>query len=112
MMVDRPHVQRSTNGARIGRWRKALAQSQGTRDSSRITQYPVSKFPAPGVILGIDLLMARLVGMALGGWMSGTNFDLTGSYRAAFPNGTASNLLDIVDRGLAPARLPAPRASA
>ena len=28
-----------------------------------------------------------LFGMALGGWMSGAIFDLTGSYRAAFANG-------------------------
>ena len=27
--------------------------------------------------------------MALGGWMSGAIFDLTGSYRAAFLNGIA-----------------------
>ena len=30
--------------------------------------------------------MATLFGMALGGWMSGEVFDLTGSYRAAFIN--------------------------
>jgi cyanate permease len=33
--------------------------------------------------------------MALGGWMSGWIFDLTGSYRAAFVNGIAWNLLNI-----------------
>jgi len=33
--------------------------------------------------------------MALGGWLSGAIFDLTGSYRAAFLNGTAWNLLNI-----------------
>jgi hypothetical protein len=38
--------------------------------------------------------MATLVGMALGGWMSGAIFDLTGSYRAAFANGLAWNLLN------------------
>jgi hypothetical protein len=32
--------------------------------------------------------------MALGGWMSGAIFDLTGSYRAAFLNGLAWNLLN------------------
>ena len=37
------------------------------------------------------VLMATLVGMALGGWMSGAIFDLTGSYRAAFANGIAWN---------------------
>ena len=35
------------------------------------------------------VLMATLFGMALGGWMSGAIFDLTGSYRAAFLNGVA-----------------------
>ena len=38
--------------------------------------------------------MATLVGMALGGWISGEIFDLTGSYRAAFLNGLAWNLLN------------------
>ena len=33
--------------------------------------------------------------MALGGWMSGEIFDLTGSYQAAFLNGIAWNLLNI-----------------
>ena len=33
--------------------------------------------------------------MALGGWMSGAVFDLTGSYRAAFVNGTLWNLLNL-----------------
>jgi MFS family permease len=41
------------------------------------------------------VLMATLFGMALGGWMSGAIFDLTGSYRAAFFNGIAFNLLNI-----------------
>jgi MFS family permease len=45
------------------------------------------------VRLGI-VLMATLVGMALGGWMSGAIFDFTGSYRAAFLNGIAWNLLN------------------
>jgi MFS family permease len=46
-----------------------------------------------GVRLGI-VLMATLVGMALGGWMSGAIFDLTGSYRVAFLNGLAWNMLN------------------
>jgi len=33
-------------------------------------------------------------GMALGGWMSGWIYDLTGSYEAAFLNGIAWNLLN------------------
>ena len=41
------------------------------------------------------VLMATLFGMALGGWMSGAIFDLTGSYRAAFINGIAFNLLNL-----------------
>ncbi len=41
------------------------------------------------------VLMATLFGMALGGWMSGAIFDLTGSYQAAFVNGIGFNLLNI-----------------
>ncbi len=47
-----------------------------------------------GVRVG-TVLMATLLGMALGGWMSGAIFDLTGSYRAAFINGMGFNLLNI-----------------
>ena len=41
------------------------------------------------------VLMATLAGMALGGWLSGVVFDLTGSYHAAFVNGIAWNLLNV-----------------
>ena len=41
------------------------------------------------------ILMCTLFGMALGGWMSGKVFDLTGSYHAAFVNGIAWNLLNL-----------------
>jgi MFS family permease len=41
------------------------------------------------------VLMATLFGMALGGWLSGAVFDLTGSYRAAFINGFAWNLVNL-----------------
>jgi MFS family permease len=41
------------------------------------------------------VIMATLFGMALGGWMSGAVFDLTGSYTAAFVNGLAWNLLNL-----------------
>jgi MFS family permease len=41
------------------------------------------------------VLTATLVGMAFGGWISGVIFDLTGSYRAAFVNGIAFNLLNL-----------------
>jgi MFS family permease len=41
------------------------------------------------------VLMCSLFGMALGGWMSGAIFDLSGSYRAAFLNGTVWNLFNV-----------------
>jgi MFS family permease len=41
------------------------------------------------------VIMATLLGMALGGWLSGLVFDLTGSYKAAFLNGIAWNLLNL-----------------
>ena len=41
------------------------------------------------------VIMATMFGMALGGWMSGKVFDLTGSYQAAFLNGIAWNLLNL-----------------
>ena len=41
------------------------------------------------------VLMCSLFGMALGGWLSGAIFDFTGSYRAAFVNGTAWNLVNV-----------------
>lgn len=42
-----------------------------------------------------SVIMATLLGMALGGWMSGWVFDVTGSYHAAFLNGIAWNLLNL-----------------
>jgi MFS family permease len=53
-------------------------------------------FPAReiGARLGV-VIMATLFGMALGGWLSGAIFDLSGSYRAAFANGLAWNLLNL-----------------
>ncbi len=41
------------------------------------------------------VLMTTVVGMALGGWMSGEIYDLTGSYRAAFINGIIWNLINM-----------------
>ncbi|MGH8850167.1 MAG: MFS transporter, partial [Casimicrobiaceae bacterium] len=41
------------------------------------------------------VLMFTMFGMALGGWMSGKVFDLTGSYQAAFVNGIGWNLLNL-----------------
>ena len=53
-------------------------------------------FPAneTGGRVGIAM-MATMFGMALGGWMSGAIYDWTGSYRAAFANGVAFNLLNL-----------------
>jgi MFS family permease len=47
-----------------------------------------------GTRVGI-LIMATIVGMALGGWMSGAIFDMTGSYWQAFANGLLWNLLNV-----------------
>jgi MFS family permease len=41
------------------------------------------------------VIMATIVGMALGGWMSGWIYDLTGSYLLAFLNGIAFNALNV-----------------
>ena len=41
------------------------------------------------------VIMATILGMALGGWMSGWIYDLTGSYAAAFLNGIAWNILNV-----------------
>jgi MFS family permease len=53
-------------------------------------------FPAAeaGMRIGA-IMMASLTGMAIGGWMSGAIFDLTGSYQAAFLNGIAWNILNV-----------------
>lgn len=52
-----------------------------------------------GQRIGI-VMMATIFGMAIGGWMSGWIYDLTGSYAAAFLNGIAWNLLNILAIGL------------
>ena len=41
------------------------------------------------------VLMATLLGMAVGGWLTGVIFDLTGSYADAFLNGIAWNFLNV-----------------
>ena len=53
-------------------------------------------FPAgkAGAHIGL-IIMATLLGMALGGWFSGVIFDWTGSYRAAFFNGVLWNLVNL-----------------
>lgn len=54
-------------------------------------------FPAREAGSRISLvLMATVAGMALGGWMSGEIYDLTGSYQAAFLNGIGWNLLNML----------------
>ena len=58
-------------------------------------------FPAHkvGAYVGV-VLMATLAGMALGGWLSGAIFDWSGSYEAAFVNGIAWNLLNLLIVGV------------
>jgi MFS family permease len=41
------------------------------------------------------VIMASVVGMSFGGWVSGVIFDATGSYAAAFANGLGWNALNI-----------------
>ena len=54
-------------------------------------------FPASEAGWRVGLvIMCTLFGMALGGWMSGKVFDLTGSYGAAFVNGIAWNALNLM----------------
>ncbi len=47
-----------------------------------------------GARVGV-VITATLFGMALGGWMSGVIFDVTGSYKAAFVNGILWNLVNV-----------------
>ena len=53
-------------------------------------------FPAREAGTRISLVLtATVLGMALGGWLSGVIFDYTGSYKAAFLHGIAWNLLNM-----------------
>jgi MFS family permease len=53
-------------------------------------------FPPREAATRVSLVMtSTMVGMALGGWLSGEVFDLTGSYRAAFVNGLVWNLVNL-----------------
>jgi MFS family permease len=46
-----------------------------------------------GTLVGL-VIMSTIAGMALGGWLSGAIFDLTGSYWQAFAHGLGWNLLN------------------
>lgn len=41
------------------------------------------------------VIMSTIIGMALGGWLSGVIYDVTGSYQWAFLNGIAFNALNV-----------------
>lgn len=57
-------------------------------------------FPANEAATRVTLvLMATVGGMALGGWLSGVIYDLTGSYQMAFLNGIAWNLVNMAIAG-------------
>jgi MFS family permease len=52
-------------------------------------------FPPREAASRVGLAVSTTVlGMALGGWMGGVLFDMTGSYRAAFINGIAWNVIN------------------
>ena len=46
------------------------------------------------------VIMATLIGMALGGWLSGWIYDVTGSYQMAFINSIVWNMLNIAIIGM------------
>ncbi len=50
------------------------------------------------------VMMATITGMAVGGWMSGWIYDLTGGYTLAFVNGIVWNVLNLLIIGLLIAR--------
>ena len=53
-------------------------------------------FPAREAAHRISLVLtATVLGMAVGGWLSGEIYDFTGSYQAAFIHGIAWNLLNL-----------------
>lgn len=53
-------------------------------------------FPAREAGTRVSLVLTSTVlGMAIGGWLSGAIYDLTGSYAAAFLNGIAWNLVNM-----------------
>ncbi len=48
-----------------------------------------------GRAIGV-IIMSTVMGMALGGWLSGAVYEVTGSYTAAFLNGIGWNLVNIL----------------
>lgn len=66
------------------------------------------RLPARDAATQVGLvMMMTILGMALGGWMAGAIYDMTGGYRAAFVNGIVWNLIPvavmlILLRGAAP----------
>lgn len=53
-------------------------------------------FPVKGLATRISMVLtATIVGMAIGGWLTGQIYDLTGSYQVAFLNGIAFNLVNL-----------------
>ena len=53
-------------------------------------------FPAKEAGIRISMVLtATVLGMALGGWLSGVIFDYTGSYKMAFLHGVVWNLLNM-----------------
>jgi MFS family permease len=70
-------------------------------------------FPAQEAGYRVGLMMtSTLAGMALGGWLTGFIFDLTGSYQSAFVHGIAWNVLNIAIAFLLIVRRPAGRRQA
>jgi MFS family permease len=57
----------------------------------------ISKFlPANEVAERVGLLIfATIIGMSLGGWLSGEIYDYTNSYRLAFLNGIFWNIINL-----------------
>jgi MFS family permease len=53
-------------------------------------------FPANEAATRVGIaILATIVGMAFGGWISGWIFDVAGSYRVAFLNGLVWNLVNV-----------------
>jgi MFS family permease len=77
----------------------AISAVFGLFQGGIVAMYPVivREYFSPqeaGVRVGL-VLMATLSGMALGGWISGALFDLTGSYQSAFVNGLLWNVVNV-----------------